>query len=181
MTEDPTVAAAADRLPDPPDSAVGYLVLLPSLQSAVAPAAMLAGELLGPSHPVTAGLALGLLYGTVLTGPLALLGLPLDARRRRRREGERERSGEQEQSRERERSGEREADGVTSSASNAPRWQWYAAAAVGLAAVLASHLTLGDALAGLLEPALSLAAAMVPVGLAYHYRRWRARADRQIA
>lgn len=157
MTADATAAGRSERTPDPSDSAVHYLVLLPSLQLAVAPVAMLAGELLGPSHPVTAAAALGLLYVTLLTGPLSLLGLWLDDRRVRRRERE----------------------FGTATDADAPRWQWYAAAAVGLAAVLAYHATYDGAVFGLLEPALAVAAAMVPVGLAYHYRRWAARSARK--
>lgn len=163
MTADATVAGPTERTPDRPAAAVRYLVLLPSLQLAVAPTARLASEFLGPSHPVTAGLALGLLYGTLATGPLALLGLALDGRLRRRRE-----SGG-------------EARGNADGAADAPRWKRYVAAALALAALLAHHLTLGHALAGLLEPALSVAVAMVPVGLAYHYRRWKARSARRLA
>lgn len=114
---------------------------------------MFSSQFLGPGHPVTAALGLGLLYGTLLTGPVSLVGLCLDGRRRSRRF---------------------DAD------SGGPRWRAYALAAVGIAAVLAYHATYDGALFGLLEPALSLAVAMVPVGLAYHYRRWAARSARQL-
>lgn len=147
MTESATVVESSGSGVESPDSRLRYLVVLPAVQSLAVPPAMLSARVLGPSHPVTAALGLGLLYGTLLTGPLSLLGLWFDGRRRSRR---------------------------PDANSGGPRWWAYAAAAVGIAAVLAYHATYDDALFGLLEPALSVAVAMVPVGLAYHYRRYTA-------
>jgi hypothetical protein len=157
MTESATVAEPSRTPANSPSSRLRYLVLLPALQSLAVPLAMLSGRFLGPGHPVTAALALGLLYGVLLTGPLSLVGLWLDGRQRSRRRG------------------------AAETDPGGPRWRRYALAAVGLAAVLAYHGTYDEALFGLLEPALSLAVAMVPVGLAYHYRRWAARSARQLA
>lgn len=175
MTADATADGAVGPTSGLPDAAVRYLVLLPSLQLAVAPTARLASEFLGPGHPVTAGVALGLLYGTVLTGPLALLGLPLDARRRRR-----ERTTGADTGIDADATTGTDAAADADGDANPPRWEWYASAALALAGVLVVHLTLGDALFGLLEPALAVAVAMVPVGLAYHYRRWAVRSARRL-
>ncbi|WP_276300652.1 hypothetical protein [Halorussus lipolyticus] len=158
MTESATAAESAGKPAECPSSSrLRYLVVLPALQSLAVPVAMLAGRVLGPGHPVTAALALGLLYGVLLTGPLSLVGLWLDGRSRPRRSDD------------------------TIAADAGPRWRRYALAAVTLAAVLAYHGTYDGAVFGLLEPALSLAVAMVPVGVAYHYRRYVASARRQIA
>ncbi|MFC4552727.1 MULTISPECIES: hypothetical protein [Halorussus] len=126
-----------------------FLVVLPALELPVAVLALLSSAAVGPSHAVTASLAIFLMYATPVVGPLSFAGLYLDGSRRTATSGRRERGD---------------------------RWWLYALVALAFAAVLTYHASGGTegnaALFGLWEPSVALALAMVPVGVANFLRRY---------
>ena len=118
-----------------------YLVVLPTAELSVAGLALASVQVFGPTHSVTMVFGVFLIYATPVVGALSFAGLVLDGRRLTRR-------------------GER-----------SPRWRWYAAATLAIAAVLTYHGTEERAFFGLWELGVALALAMVPVGGVYLLRR----------